>query len=124
VTSQVEFLPLVAKYWLYQAPFSILYVVGALMALRHGRHSSRFARLVLAGCLLSLVLNLTMPIAQVWYMRMLSARGESLYSNTVLDTLGVVANVISALAFALVLAAAFVDRSPRAGEGATPAPRI
>jgi hypothetical protein len=111
MSNQMEFLPIVAKYWLYQLPFSLLYIAGAVLVFRRGAHAQRFGQLVLAGCVGSLILNLGLPALQVWYMRLLSTRGESLYTSGALDAFGVVTNLVSALALALVVWAAFVDRS-------------
>src|SRR6266481_1746383 len=111
MNNRTEFWSQVIKYWIYASPFMMAYAIGAIVAMRHGGLSARHSRLVLIGCTANLVLGLAMPAAMIQFTWTLSARGESVYDSPFLDAFSFVTNALMALAFSLILRAAFVERS-------------
>jgi hypothetical protein len=111
MNNRAEFWSQVIKYWIYGSPFIVAYAIGAIVAIRRGGLSTRPSRLVLIGCTASFVLSLVMPAGMIHFTWILSARGESIYDNSFLDAFSLLTNVLMALAFSLILRAAFVERS-------------
>jgi hypothetical protein len=105
----------IVQYWIYQSPFSLLYFGGAVVAMRRGGPSERRTRLVLIGCVSSLVLGLAMPAAMLYLTAALSGRG----GNDFLNAFGLASNVIMAFAYSFILRAAFVERASSHAQAAT-----
>lgn len=110
----------ILQYWVFQSPFSLLFLGGAVVAMCRGGLSERPSRLVLIGCVASFVLGLVMPAAMLYLTAALSNRGGVDFLNA----FGIASNVIMAFVYSLFLKAAFVERLPKhAQTAATPSPQ-